>query len=272
MQVEGDVYIDATGDGDLAALCSVPYTQGREDDGRPLPPFYCFTLSGCKGAWDTFRADETILKELGLSGIRLYPGVREDEVCVMMLLDEEAMASSAIDRARADECLRASIDPVITLLTRYSPFESAKMTRHGIRVVFPEGRHPQGRTIIDSHDLVNGTHFPDWVVTNLSAEIELPGLEGIEDAPKVTNYDIPYRALLPVRIKNLLLSGRCISGTHRAHGSFRALQATMATGQAAGAAAALALEVGGRVQKISVKKLQERMMDSGMKAPRWLAE
>ena len=272
MQVEGDVYIDATGDGDLANLCSVPCTQGREDDGRSLPPFYCFTLSGCSEGWTQVNVEAELIKPLGLSGVRLYPGARDDEVNVMMLLDDEAMASSAIDRARADECLRAAIDPVQTILTRYSAFESAKMARHGSRVVFPEGRHPQGRTIIDSHDLVRGTHFPDWVVSNLTAEIELPGLEAIEDAPQVNSYDIPYRALTPVRIKNLLLSGRCISGTHRAHGSFRTLQATMVTGQAAGAAAALSLEVGGKVQKISVKKLQERMMDAGMKEPRWLAE
>lgn len=101
-------------------------------------------------------------------------------------------------------------------------------------MVFPEGRHPQGRTILDSRDLVAGTRFPDWVVANLTADIELPGMEGIEEAPSVRAYDIPYRALTPVRVKNLLLCGRCISGTHRAHGSFRALQPTLATGQAAG--------------------------------------
>ena len=85
-------------------------------------------------------------------------------------------------------------------------------------------------------------------------------------------YDIPYRALTPVRVKNLLLCGRCISGTHRAHGSFRALQPTLATGQAAGIAAYLALESGGRVQKVAVGRLQQAMLHSGMEPPRWLKD
>lgn len=97
-------------------------------------------------------------------------------------------------------------------------------------------------------------------------------MEGIEEAPSVRSYDIPYRALTPVRVKNLLLCGRCISGTHRAHGSFRALQPTLATGQAAGIAAYLAMDTGGRVQKIPVARLQQEMVRSGMEPPRWMKQ
>ena len=272
MQVEGDVFIDATGDGDVAALCAVPYTEGREEDGRSLPPVYCFTLQGCGIGWEQVKPGREALAALGLSGLRLFPGVRGGEVTVMMLYDEEAVATSAIDRARADGALRAAVDPVMALLARYSAFEGAVMARQGARVVFPEGRHPQGRTILDSRDLVAGTRFPDWVVANLTADIELPGMEGIEEAPSVRAYDIPYRALTPVRVKNLLLCGRCISGTHRAHGSFRALQPTLATGQAAGIAAYLALESGGRVQKVAVGRIQQAMLRSGMEPPRWLKD
>ncbi len=272
MQVEGDVFLDATGDGDVAALCAVPYTEGREEDGRSLPPFYCFTLAGCGPQWEAVAPPREELAPLGLSGLRLFPGVHDGEVTVMMLYDEEAMATSAIDRARADGALRAAVDPVVGLLGRYSAFQGATMARQGARVVFPEGRHPQGRTILDSHDLATGTRFPDWVVANLTANIELPGMEEIEDAPLVRSYDIPYRALTPVRVKNLLLCGRCISGTHRAHGSFRALQPTLATGQAAGIAAYLALEAGGRVQKVPVARIQQQMVRWGMEPPQWLTD
>lgn len=272
MRVEGDVFIDATGDGDVAALCAVPYTEGREEDGRSLPPIYCFTLQGCGMGWESVLPDPETLAEMGLSGLRLFPGVRDGEITVMMLYDEEAVATSAIDRARADGALRAAVDPVAALLTRYSAFKGATIARQGARVVFPEGRHPQGRTILDSHDLASGTRFPDWVVANLTADIELPGMEGIEEAPSVRSYDIPYRALTPVRVKNLLLCGRCISGTHRAHGSFRALQPTLATGQAAGIAAYLAMDTGGRVQKVPVARLQQEMVRSGMEPPRWMKQ
>ena len=52
-------------------------------------------------------------------------------------------------------------------------------------------------------------------------------------------YSIPYRSLLPQGTDNLLLAGRCISGTHAAHGSYRVMPICFAMGQAAGAAAAL---------------------------------
>ena len=53
-------------------------------------------------------------------------------------------------------------------------------------------------------------------------------------------YEIPYRCLLPQGVENLLVAGRCISGSHEAHASYRVTGVCMALGQAAGLAAAWA--------------------------------
>ena len=59
-----------------------------------------------------------------------------------------------------------------------------------------------------------------------------------------TPYDIPYRSLVPKEIGGLLLSGRNVSGTHRAHASYRVMGEALATGQTAGTAAALSAKEG----------------------------
>jgi hypothetical protein len=58
--------------------------------------------------------------------------------------------------------------------------------------------------------------------------------------PPGAAYDIPLRCLLPKEIEGLLVAGRCISGSHEAHSSYRVMPIVMATGQAAGVCAALA--------------------------------
>jgi hypothetical protein len=74
-------------------------------------------------------------------------------------------------------------------------------------------------------------------------------------------YHIPYRSLLPRELDNVLVAGRCISVDHRTHHATKEIPACMATGEAAGTAAALA--EGGDVKQVDVAKLQERLASKG---------
>ena len=75
-----------------------------------------------------------------------------------------------------------------------------------------------------------------------------------------TFYQIPYRCLIPKNIDNLLLAGRCISATHEACGSIRIMPCCMATGQAAGTAAALSIK-----KKISPRNLDISLLQKVLK-------
>jgi len=75
------------------------------------------------------------------------------------------------------------------------------------------------------------------------------------------NHDIPYRALIPQKIKNLLVAGRCISCDHDAHASLRGAATCMATGHAAGTAAALASKNSIDVREVDIKKLHELLKE-----------
>jgi hypothetical protein len=77
------------------------------------------------------------------------------------------------------------------------------------------------------------------------------------------SYAIPYRSLLPRRPENLLVAGRCISATHEAISSARGQSVCMATGHAAGTAAALAVRAGTSPRMLDVAILQETLRKQG---------
>ena len=76
-------------------------------------------------------------------------------------------------------------------------------------------------------------------------------------------YYIPYRSLLPKEFSNLLVAGRCISVDHRVHHATKEIPACMATGEAAGTAAALAVQTGLGPKALDVKTLQRQLEDRG---------
>jgi hypothetical protein len=76
-------------------------------------------------------------------------------------------------------------------------------------------------------------------------------------------YDIPLRCLLPRNVEGLLVAGRCISGTHEAHSSYRVMPIVMATGQAAGVCAALAARRGVMPREISATRVQAELVRQG---------
>ncbi|TMG04428.1 MAG: FAD-dependent oxidoreductase [Chloroflexi bacterium] len=76
-------------------------------------------------------------------------------------------------------------------------------------------------------------------------------------------YNIPYRSLLPRSLDNLLVAGRCISVDHRVHHATKEIPPCMATGEAAGTAAALAVKSGLNVKQLDVPVLQRQLRAQG---------
>ena len=85
--------------------------------------------------------------------------------------------------------------------------------------------------------------------------------------PQNKTYTIPYGCLVPKNINGLLLAGRNISGTHMAHSSYRVMPICVNLGQAAGTAAAIAIQNHQEVRNISVSKLQEILLQNGVLRP-----
>ena len=123
-----------------------------------------------------------------------------------------------------------------------------------------ESRRIIGDYIIKIDDLHNNARFDDVVALNcraldrhLKGEIfEISFLEG--------NHDIPLRALIPQKITNLLVAGRCISSDHDSNASLRGAATCMATGHAVGVAGALTAKHNGVVREIDIRILQDMLI------------
>ena len=125
-------------------------------------------------------------------------------------------------------------------------------------------REIKGMTVEDAQayldDVIAGRKFDDAIARSAyNVDIHNPHDDKstwfeIEDA-----YDIPYRCLVPNKVDNLLVAGRCISTTHEASGSARMTPHVAATGEAAGTGAALAVREGTTPRSLDVGLLRETL-------------
>ncbi len=99
---------------------------------------------------------------------------------------------------------------------------------------------------VTAEELAAGKRFSDVAVHKAEFIVDIHNPEGAGQAEEriqyVMPYDLPYRCFVPLKVENLLTAGRCISGTHRAHASYRVMSICMAMGEAVGMAAALCVQ------------------------------
>ncbi|WP_176014424.1 FAD-dependent oxidoreductase [Victivallis sp. Marseille-Q1083] len=123
-----------------------------------------------------------------------------------------------------------------------------------------EVRRVKGLHVLSSEEVMNN-QFPDDTVAVGKYELDIWGEEVRCHAPW-NGYGIPYRSLVPLRVDNLLLAGRIISGSHIAMSSYRVMPIVGNIGQAAGVAAALAVK-----HRCSPAALAPRSVRDALTAP-----
>ena len=126
--------------------------------------------------------------------------------------------------------------------------------------------------MLSENDLRNNTRFDDAVATgcwymDVHPHQATPGSAQSTKGFQPDPYDIPYRALLPKKVSNLLVAGRCHSADKMAASSTRVTVTAMAMGQAAGIAAALAVQRKTSAGELPVPSMMEatcaRSWDAG---------
>ena len=129
-----------------------------------------------------------------------------------------------------------------------------------------ESRNILGRYEITREDVLEGRTFEDTVgQICFPVDIHDPdtGQATFVDVGGDGAFDVPYRALLPQGVDNLIVAGRCLSATHFAHGATRNMAPCLVTGQAAGTAAAMAAQRNAPVAELQVSELQGRLLQDG---------
>lgn len=266
LDVRAAVTIDATGDGDVAFRAGAPFDQGRPGDGLLQPVSIMYTLGGVDDARRLLcgseeaarkvRVPEGTWEEAVLAGqkrgelppsigvIRTYRSRRAGMVVV------NATQINGIDGTRAEDLTRAELEgrrqafQVLDFLKKHAPgYEQAYILHMPACIGVRETRRFRGVTTLTREDLVAGRKWPDAVVRNAFFPIDIHnptgGGQAEGTAARVKPYDIPYGCLVPRQTAGLLLAGRCISGSHDAHASYRVQAIALAIGGAAGAAAAI---------------------------------
>jgi hypothetical protein len=160
---------------------------------------------------------------------------------------------------------KQAMEYVRFLRERIPGYEQAYLINFSTQIGIRETRRVYGDYRLTREDVLSARHFPD-AIAQCGAPIEdhHPGSDTRwEYLPTGATYDIPLRSLIPQTVANVLMAGRCLSATHDAHASVRSMGQCMAMGQAAGTAAALALQVDNSVRGVSVPHLQQQLRSAG---------
>jgi hypothetical protein len=286
--IKAKCIVDCTGDGDIAVLAGAPFEIGRENDGLTQPMTLYFRMAGFQkepffnyvklhpeqwygvfGLWD-------LIKKAGLEGMPDLP--REDllmftsphpnEVSVNSTRVVKVLGVDVWDLSRAEWESRRQMMQVAHFLTSYVPgFENSYPVQSGVQVGIRETRRIIGDYKLCGEDIIEARKFPDCIARcAYPLDIHNPLGKGtrIERLPPGESYDIPIRSLFPKNCDRLLVAGRCISGTHEAHSSYRIMPEAMATGQAAGVSAAFCALENTDIRALKVNVIQYELLRQGV--------
>lgn len=291
--IYGKVVIDCTGDGVVSHLAGAPWVMGREGDGLCQPTTIMYTIGGIDPAQTmvcTHEADETILPN-GKSYLQLCKDAAADgrlpkNVTIVRLYrchdaptkrlvnatqENYINALDFADMVKAERSLRNQCQQVVEFLRQNVwGFENCYIEKSADVVGVRESRRVMGDYVICGEDLKYGKQFPDTVVHNAFFCIDIHNPDGggqAEEGNKpfeVEQYDLPYRAFVPLNVDALYTCGRCISGTHRAHASYRVMNTVLAMGQAIGLAASLCIKENVLPRNLEYSHLREALIASGV--------
>jgi glycine/D-amino acid oxidase-like deaminating enzyme len=291
---EADVFVDATGDGDLAVQSGCPYEMGREGDGLVQPVTLMFIIEGVDPDQPLLCRHEEDYTDLGdgreyldlchtacrtgelpenVNIVRLYATGRNTERMVNATQENRIDPLNAADVFKAEASLRRQIGKIVDFLKNNIPgFSDIRIKGSASTLGVRESRRILGRYQLTEDDLMAGRAFPDTVVhrANFCLDIHNPSGAGqsvhAEKRPVTPPlYDIPFSAMCPIGCNNLITAGRCISGTHVAHSSYRVMRICMAMGQAAGAAAAVMIKTKTSTDTVDVALIRRHLIDRGVK-------
>lgn len=293
MEFEADVFIDATGDGDLAAYSGCEFEIGREGDGLVQPVTLMFVIDGVDPDQSILCCHEEHYTDLGdgreyldlchkacksgelpenVNIVRLYATGVKTERMVNATQENRIDPLDPTAVFKAEVSLRRQIGKVMDFLKNNIPgFENIHIKGSASTLGVRETRRVIGRYILTEQDLMEGRTYPDSVVHEVRFAMDIhnpsgPGQsvssEKRPSTPKL--YDIPLSAMCPIGCENLLTAGRCISGTHVAHSSYRVMRICMAMGQAAGAAAAIMCDTGATSATVDVHSVRNYLISRGV--------
>lgn len=277
-EIYADCFIDATGDANLAAMAKCPFRLGRDEDHLCQPMTLCFRLANVKGFSSELRARiNALYQQYQAEGKILNP--RENVLIFRTLVDSILHFNTTrvvkLDPTNAEDVTRAEIlarkqvfEMYHFLRDNFEEFSESVLISTGMQIGVRESRMILGEYVLTQEDLLSCATFEDSIaVCNYDIDIHSPDGSGTSHYyfPAGQYYGIPYRTMIPKNAENLLVTGRCVSATHEAQASLRIMPTCATLGEAAGVAAALAVECEGNVRAVNVSQLRQILHENGAK-------
>lgn len=300
--ISASVFVDATGDGDLATWVGAPWEKGGAQ-GEMQSPGLAFRVAGVD--FERFnaaaRAGEirTLLDvPMDYNG-QVYPCFlwyvqdifQPDKLMIAGVRVTDVDCTDAWDLTRAEMESRQQLRWLLKTLREKAPgcerlYLAQTATQLGIR----ETRRVLGDYLLTEDDMLSGRQFPD-VIGQGTYPIDIHDAHGTgivfkyidgkmrevvgrnvtvgywtpDGQPRSTPcYQMPYRSLLPRGCDNLLVAGRCFSTTHAGLGGTRVMVNCMQLGQAAGVGAALAAREGCSPRDVPIGRIQDVLVSAGV--------
>jgi FAD dependent oxidoreductase len=239
------VTVDATGDGDVSALAGAPYLLARRTGEKMMPATLMVRLANVHAERIPERSGSIVL---GSTAVVWGPSVRDVD------------GSDAWDLTRAEVEAREALPSFLERLRQRPGFEDCVLVSGSAAVGIRETRRIRGEYVITEADAIEGHRHQDVIAISSNP---VPGYYGQRRFFDHEGFDVPYRALVPLEVERLLLSGRCISAEQVPFQSARSQAPLMATAQAVGTAAALCVASGESPRSLDVARLQRRLIEQG---------
>lgn len=238
------VVIDASGDGDVAARAGAPFWQTRASEAIRLNDALMYRIEfGARRPAGGFACD------FGSNAVVWGPG------------------AGPLDATDADQLSRGEIATRLKVYEDFAAKQQAHPELADARVVetppllgIRQTRFIEGEYKLTADDAIRGARFDDVVAISPCAIIHYYGYRRYLEHD---GYDIPYRCLVPKRIDDLLIAGRCISSEQQPYESHRAMVNMIAVGQAAGTAAALCCQTATTPRRLDIRRLQDALLAQG---------
>jgi len=277
--VKPNIVVDCTGDGDIAAWAGAPTVV----DDNLYPGTVKFLVDNLDADFRTAKDRQSVRTNTqkamikahndGRIGLYVVPAasrlnrqVRDsasfnNTKVPLVSIDAESLTAAEITgREQVHQFMKVYKDEV-------PEFKDAQLILTGPNFGVRESRRIIGEYVLTAEDIRNNKHFDDsiakgaWPIDPVGNKAGPDGWNA--DTAFTKPYGIPYRTLLPQKVDNLLVAGRCHSATHEALGSTRVALTAMVMGEAAGTAAAMAVDASVAPKNIDISKLRELLISNG---------
>lgn len=273
LEITPKIVIDATGDGDIAAMAGCGFDVGRPEDSKTQPMSMLSLITGIdavkadpyisdknKTFWEARNRLKELFTECGLSAslgcASIVPLVKD--IYIFSVNQEYGKSGRDVkELTEATLSARKEIYETVCALKTKCPeiFSNLTLISTPECIGVREGRRIHGKYTVTLEDMLAGRHHDDAICTvTYWPDIHSPEKDdkGFTDGGLTIHpYDIPFRSLLPIDVDDLIVAGRCISGDFYAHSSYRVMGNMAAVGDAAGKVAAKSVN-----EKISLNDIK----------------